>query len=183
MGDIRSPDQLDATADAAPDPTDHVAPHAAGVAPSRRGWISGLLRGAGYAAREVLSVAVGRPRADDASQAGEVAKNPPDAEAVVEPSRNRQRVGMLHRVTEQLRGAADSYVAAKLDEIEARVDQKLDEIEARIDQKSVDLHRQLAEWRDQELRHRLRILKLTLIFTVLVAVLSLGYNWVSKHWF
>jgi len=91
------------------------------------------------------------------------------------------RVSMLHGATERLRGAADSYIAAKLDEIEARVDAKLDRVETRIDAKIVELHKQLREMRDRELRHRLRLLKITLIFTVLVALLSLGYKWLAKY--
>ena len=46
----------------------------------------------------------------------------------------------------------------------------------------IDLHKQMAEMRDRELRHRLRLLKITLIFTVLVALLSLGYKWLSRLW-
>jgi hypothetical protein len=95
---------------------------------------------------------------------------------------SEKRLGVMHQVAEKLRGAADGYIAAKLDEIEARVDTKLDQIEHRIDHKIVELHRQIAEMRDRELRHRLRLLKITLIFTVLVALLSLGYKWVSKYW-
>jgi hypothetical protein len=37
--------------------------------------------------------------------------------------------------------------------------------------------------RDRELRHRLRMLRITLIFTVLVALLSLGYKWLSYYLF
>lgn len=87
-----------------------------------------------------------------------------------------RKVGMLHVAAERLRGAADTYIAAKLDEIEARVDSKLDHIEDRIDEKMLELHRQLRDLRDRELRHRLRLLKITLVFTVLVAALSLGYK-------
>ena len=75
-----------------------------------------------------------------------------------------------------------SEVLIKLDEIEARVDAKLDGIERRIDQKILGLHEQLRALRDQELRHRLRLLKLTLLFSVLVAVLSLGYKWIVQQW-
>jgi hypothetical protein len=92
-----------------------------------------------------------------------------------------QKVGMLHSAAERLRGAADSYIAVKLDEIEARVDAKLNHIEERVDEKMLDLHRQLRELRDRELRHRLRLLKITLVFTVLVAALSLGYKLVAKY--
>jgi hypothetical protein len=93
------------------------------------------------------------------------------------------KVRMMHVAAERLRGAADSYIAAKLDEIEARVDTKLDDIEGRIDTKIAELHRHLREMRDRELRHRLRLLKLTLIFTVLVAALSLLYKWLAKYVF
>jgi hypothetical protein len=62
---------------------------------------------------------------------------------------------------------ADDYVRQKLDEIEARIDKKLDEIDHR-----------LGEWRDKEIANRLRIIKITLVASVVVAVLSLGYNYV-----
>lgn len=110
--------------------------------------------------------------------AGEAAE--PGAEKRGEAA--QKRVGVLHDVAERLRGVADAYVAAKLDEIEARVDSKLDGIERRIDQKILELHEQLRTLRDQELRHRLRLLKLTLLFSVLVAVLALGYKWVVHRW-
>lgn len=126
--------------------------------------------------RDLLSLATGRP-ADASSPPAADATEAPDAPADVEA----KRVGVLTKIAEQLRGAADGYLAAKLDEIEARVDQKLDGIEARIDRKIVDLNRQLADLRDQELRHRLRLLKITLIFTVLVAALSLLYKWISRY--
>ena len=55
-------------------------------------------------------------------------------------------------------------------------------IETRLDQKLIQIHKQLGQLRDKEIRHRLRLLKLTLMFTVLVALLSLGYKWVSKFY-
>jgi len=144
--------------------------------PSAR--LGGLWRHLGRVGREMLSVAVGQWLEKPAeSTPGSAA--PPDAAA---NSGSEKRVSVLHGVAERLRGAADNYIAAKLDEIEARVDAKLDHIEQRIDRKIVDLHEQLAEMRDRELRHRLRLLKITLIFTVLVALLSLGYKWFSQHW-
>lgn len=73
--------------------------------------------------------------------------------------------GVMAGLATRIRSAADDYVRQKMDEIEARIDAKLDEIDHR-----------LAEWRDREVANRLKILRLTLIFTVLVAVLSLGYN-------
>lgn len=139
----------------------------AGDRPTLLGGLMDSLRQLG---RDVVSIAVGKPGPDEppATQP----QQPPPADA---PSETRIRV--LHEVAERLRGAADSYIAAKMDEIEARVDAKLDHIEQRIDRKIVELHEQLRELRDQEIRHRLRLLKLTLVFTVLVAVLSLGYKW------
>lgn len=107
----------------------------------------------------------------------------PSADAGREPAeRAARRIGMLHSVAERLRGAADSFVTAKLDEIEARVDVKLDEIEQMIDRKITALNDQLTELRDRELRHRLRLLRVTLIFTVVVALLSLGYKFIDKFW-
>ncbi len=76
--------------------------------------------------------------------------------------------GLVGGIAQRIRGAADDYIRVKLDEIESRIDRKLDEIDHR-----------LAEWRDREVKNRLKILRITLIFTVLVAVLSLGYNYLN----
>ncbi len=130
--------------------------------------------------RDVVSVAIGR-LLERPKDAGSATAPPADPAAPPAPDSGR-RLGILHSMAEQLRGAADTYVAAKLDEIEARVDQKLDAIEGRIDRKIVELHRQLADLRDRELQHRLRLLKITLIFAFLVAVLSLLYKWVVNIW-
>lgn len=73
--------------------------------------------------------------------------------------------GIVGGLTRRIRGAADDYVREKLDEIEARIDRKLDEID-----------RRLGEWRDREIRNRLTILKWTLIFSIIVALVSLGYD-------
>ncbi len=73
--------------------------------------------------------------------------------------------GVVGGIARKLRGAADDYVREKLDEIEARIDRKLDEID-----------RRLAEWRDREIANRLRIIKITLAASVLVALVSLGYS-------
>jgi hypothetical protein len=75
--------------------------------------------------------------------------------------------GVVGGIARRLRGVADDYVREKLDEIERRIDRKLDEIDHR-----------LAEWRDREIANRLRILKITLVFTVLVALISLVYSYV-----
>lgn len=76
-----------------------------------------------------------------------------------------EQSGLVGGVARQLKHVADDYVREKLDEIEARVDYKLDEID-----------RRLCEWRDREFTHRLRILKVTLLFSILVALLSLLYD-------
>lgn len=140
--------------------------------------LGGVFAGLRQAGRDVVSLTLGRLLDSDAD-AGTPEADPARPPTKSEPT---QRVSVLHTLTEQLRGAADSYLAAKLDEIEARVDQKLDGIENRIDRKIVELHEQLAEMRDRELRHRLRLLKITLVFTVLVAILSLLYKWCERLW-
>ena len=132
---------------------------------------------------EMVSVALGRLINGPAKPAGDEDPAPGDTLADEQLETNKERLGMLHGVTEKLRGAADTFVAAKLDEIEARVDTKLDQIETRLDSKLIQIHKQLGQLRDKEIRHRLRLLKLTLMFTVLVALLSLGYKWLSKYYF
>jgi len=127
---------------------------------------------------DAVAVALGRLVETAAAGSAERDSDPSAHEAGLQAA--RRRVNMLHEVAEKLRGAADEYIAAKLDEIEARVDTKLDEIEQRIDAKINSLDAQLRQMRDQELRHRLRLLKITLIFTVLVALLSLGYKWLTR---
>jgi len=77
--------------------------------------------------------------------------------------------GVVGGIASRLRGAADDYIKVKLDEIEQRIDAKMNDIDQR-----------LAEWRDREVANRLKILRITLAFTVLVALLSLGYNYI-KH--
>lgn len=146
---------------------------------ARRGLFSRIGDSVRQLGVDAISVALGRliepiQTADEgaASTGGDDQAKQPN------PTVSR-RVRALHDVAETLRGAADSYIAAKLDEIEARVDMKLDEINERIDEKIETLEKQLAELRDQELRHRLHLLKITLVFTMLVAVLSLVYKWIS----
>lgn len=79
-----------------------------------------------------------------------------------------EQTGLVEGVARKIRGAADDYVREKLDEIERRIDRKLDEID-----------RRLGEWRDREVTHRLRILKITLLFSILVALLSLLYDYLE----
>ncbi len=79
--------------------------------------------------------------------------------------RHIQEQGVVGGLATKLRGVADDYVAQKLDEIELRIDRKLEEIDQR-----------LAEWRDREISNRLKIIKITLIASILVALISLGYD-------
>ncbi|HUW55106.1 MAG TPA: hypothetical protein VMZ92_00575 [Planctomycetota bacterium] len=67
-----------------------------------------------------------------------------------------------------LRFSMDDYIKEKLDEIEARIDRKLDELDRKMD-----------DWRTREVRHRLRIIKYTIIATVVVAVISILYKLLS----
>lgn len=78
--------------------------------------------------------------------------------------------GLLGGIAGRIKRSADAYVNQKLDEIEARIDRKLDEID-----------RRLAEWRDKEIANRIRILKITLWASVIVAVISLLYSWFKLY--
>ena len=77
--------------------------------------------------------------------------------------------GVLGGITNRIKKTADAYLNQKLDEIEARIDRKLDEID-----------RRLAEWRDKEIANRIRILKITLWASVIVALVSLIYSYVME---
>jgi hypothetical protein len=77
--------------------------------------------------------------------------------------------GIMGGLASRLRGAADDYLREKMDEIEQRIDRKLDEID-----------RRMSEWRDREIANRLKIIRITLIASVLFALLSLGYHLVTR---
>ena len=76
--------------------------------------------------------------------------------------------GLLSGISNRLKRTADQYLNQKLDEIEARIDRKLEEIDHR-----------LSEWRDREVANRLKILKITLWASVIVALDSLIYSWLK----
>jgi hypothetical protein len=78
--------------------------------------------------------------------------------------------GLFGGIASRVKRTADSYLNQKLDEVEARIDRKLDEID-----------RRLAEWRDKEVANRLRILKITLWASVIVAALSLIYSYIKVY--
>ncbi len=79
--------------------------------------------------------------------------------------------GVVDGLASTIRGAADSYIDAKLDQIELRIDRKLEQI---------DQH--LAQWRDQEVANRLRIIKITLIASVIVALVSFCYSYIKTKY-
>jgi hypothetical protein len=78
--------------------------------------------------------------------------------------------GLFGGITSRIKKSADAYVNQKLDEIEARIDRKLDEID-----------RRLAEWRDKEVANRIKILKITLWASVVVAAFSLIYAYIKVY--
>jgi hypothetical protein len=94
----------------------------------------------------------------------------------VPPPRDRsikeeiEESGLFGGIASRVKKTADQYINQKLDEIESRIDRKLDEID-----------RRLAEWRDKEIANRLRILKITLWASVIVASLSLVYSYVKVN--
>ncbi|MBX3396397.1 MAG: hypothetical protein KF841_13625 [Phycisphaerae bacterium] len=108
----------------------------------------------------------------DSDAGAGVSPTVPPIETASRQSLKRQieDLGVVGGIAQRLRGAADDYIKVKLDEIEARIDLKLNEIDQR-----------LAEWRDREVANRLKILRITLGFTVLVAILSLAYNFAKSR--
>jgi hypothetical protein len=78
--------------------------------------------------------------------------------------------GLIGGIASRVKKTADQYINQQLDEIESRIDRKLDEID-----------RRLAEWRDKEIANRLRILKITLWASVIVAALSLVYSYLKVY--
>lgn len=186
MSESATPNSKAPPADAERQTGPQSSPHADEAGDSRKSFVKGAVGYFRQMARDAISVATGQvieeeiaaQKAAAKHAAQEAGKEAGDKAAKSED--NERKLGMLHGVAERLRGAADSYIAAKLDEIEARVDSKLDNIEERIDEKIARLNTQLAELRDQELKHRLRILKITLVFTVIVAAISLGYRWLTS---
>jgi hypothetical protein len=111
-----------------------------------------------------------------------VGENPPSAAASsgqepdpAAPSRASirdeiQESGLFGGISNRIKRTADQYLQQKMDEIEDRIDKKLNEIDAR-----------LSEWRDREIANRIRILKITLWVSVIVAVVSLIYAWVKDY--
>lgn len=113
--------------------------------------------------RRVLGSLIGR-LVDQSGDSGEAYQFLPE-ENGASLRRRIESSGVVGGIAKTLRGVADDYVTEKLDEIELRIDKKLDEIDKRLE-----------EWRDRELSNRLKILKATLLLSIIVAVISLGYD-------
>lgn len=102
----------------------------------------------------------------------------PPPTGTIPPPRDRsikeeiEESGLFGGIATRVKKTADQYINQKLDEIESRIDRKLDEID-----------RRLAEWRDKEIANRLRILKITLWASVIVASLSLVYSYVKVNFY
>ncbi len=79
-----------------------------------------------------------------------------------------QQQGLMEGVKTYVKSSLDGYVLEKMDEIEERVDRKLEDIDRKMDR-----------WREKEVRYRLRLIKITLVAAVLVALLSLIYELVK----
>lgn len=132
---------------------------------------AGILGGLRAKRRELLNWAVEKVIPDEQDEPGEYQFLPEDTEEGNVPARSLgQPQGVVGSIAGRLRNVADDYIAEKLDEIERRIDEKLDEIDARLN-----------EWRDREVANRLRIIKITLVASVVVALLSLGYKYVSTR--
>ena len=118
----------------------------------------------------------------DASPAGDYQYLPPQASPTASTTTTApppppgsikdeiEESGLFGGIAGRIKKSADSYVNQKLDEIESRIDRKLDEID-----------RRLAEWRDKEIANRIRILKITLWASVIVAILSLIYSYLKIY--
>jgi hypothetical protein len=116
-------------------------------------------------------------RAGTRPAAGSAAANPGAGASASASSRDRtikeeiEESGLFGGIASRVKKTADQYINQKLDEIESRIDRKLDEID-----------RRLAEWRDKEIANRLRILKITLWASVIVAVVSLIYSYIKVNY-
>jgi hypothetical protein len=100
-----------------------------------------------------------------AAQSGTI---PPPRERTIKEE--IEESGLFGGIASRVKKTADQYINQKLDEIESRIDRKLDEID-----------RRLAEWRDKEIANRIRILKITLWASVIVAALSLVYSYLKVY--
>ncbi len=113
------------------------------------------------------------PDADASTSKTPVGAPPPGAIDVSRPGTLQDEIeeaGLLGGLAGRIKRTADGYIKEKLDEIETRIDKKLDEIDQR-----------LAEWRDKEVANRLRIIKITLWASLIVAAISLIYSFIKVY--
>jgi hypothetical protein len=133
----------------------------------------GILKKLGRKSRALMGSIVANIMGEDAAAADYQFLPPQEGAAADEGSRpvslkqEIEEAGLLGGLAGRLKKTADSYLKEKMDEIEARIDKKLD-----------DIDRRLAEWRDKEVGNRLRIIKITLWASVIVASVSLIYSYV-----
>ncbi len=127
----------------------------------------GLLAKLARKRRRLVGKLIGKLVGDNPDEA------PPDDKPNQRHASLKERIedrGLVGGLADKLRGAADDYIALKLDEIEERLDKKLDEIDSR-----------LTLWRDREIRNRLKIIKITLTASIIVALISVVIAWVQKQ--
>ncbi|MEE9311161.1 MAG: hypothetical protein V3V10_01990 [Planctomycetota bacterium] len=123
----------------------------------------------------------------------------PENESVPNKEEGGEKKSLLKRFESNVRRKVDSYVDKKadvlLDEATERAEQfrqetidevhntameLLDVTEQRIDQKLKDIEKLLEERIRAELKMRLRALVWTLVFVLLMAMISVGYVWFKK---
>lgn len=115
--------------------------------------------------RQILGSVISRMLDSEEADAKEAYKFLPEEAGQATLKQRIAEQGVVGGLARTIRGVADDYVREKMDEIEARIDHKLDEID-----------RRLAEWRDREIANRLKIIKITLVASILVALMSYGYT-------
>ena len=127
----------------------------------RRAWIGGM-----------ISNMLGEPEKGTEYQflPAQPGANAPVTSARSSVKEEIEEAGVIGGLTSRIKKSADSYLNQKLDEIEQRIDRKLDEID-----------RRLADWRDKEIANRVRIMKITLWVSVIVALVSLIYSYVQVY--
>ncbi len=83
----------------------------------------------------------------------------------------------------EIRATADEFTKEKVNEIKAEAHMLISYIEAKIDEKINEIERKLDERIAKEMEWRLKSMVLTLVFVVLMTLISLGYFAAKKWWF
>jgi hypothetical protein len=133
----------------------------------RRAWLGGIVSNMLAGNEETKTDYQFLPPQQGAPPSQSSLQAPPAAGSIKEEI---EESGLFGGLANRVMRTADSYLNQKLDEIEARIDRKLDEID-----------RRLAEWRDKEVANRIRILKITLWASVIVAAVSLIYLYIKVY--